>query len=115
MREQIETDMALLRHVGRLLERVPKLKWLNPSGMLDEFASLLLMQLDLTAEARHLEKFRRNFPPESSTVSFPEPMRPFVSTGVLVETYIHLTSYIAYIIISIQYIKDMYMIGIIIL
>ena len=50
VREFIDVDMDLLRGVGWLLQQLPKMKWLNPAGMLDEFANLLLMQLDLTLE-----------------------------------------------------------------
>ena len=88
MREFVTVDMELLRGVGWLLDHVPKLHWLNPSGMLTEFAQLLLMQLDLTIEAHNLDKFRRNFDPNTSAITFPEPMRPFVSTDVLVESYV---------------------------
>ena len=88
VRQLIARDMDLLMGAGRLLDRVPRLTWLNPSGMLFEFASLLLMQLDLNIEANNLESFRRHFPPESSAVSFPEPIRPYVTEDILVETFI---------------------------
>ena len=61
--------------------------------MLTEFAQLLLMQLDLTIEAHNLDKFRRNFDPNTSAITFPEPMRPFVSTDVLVESYVEGTPF----------------------
>lgn len=58
--------------------------------MLAEFAGLLLMQLDLTVEAKHLDTFLRNFPRETyaDVLHFPEPCRPFVSRDVLVESFI---------------------------
>ena len=93
VREFVTVDMELLRGVGWLLDHVPKLHWLNPSGMLTEFAQLLLMQLDLTIEAHNLDKFRRNFDPNTSAITFPEPMRPFVSTDVLVESYVEGTPF----------------------
>ena len=87
-RETIHADMDLLRTLGWALELLPKVKWLNPSGMLDEFSGLLLSQLDLSLEATNLESFRRHFPPETAPVHFPEPMRPYVSEAVLVESFV---------------------------
>lgn len=87
---QIAADMDLLRGVGWLLEQLPKLKWLNPGGMLVEFAGLLLMQLDLSVEADHLDTFNANFPRADydGIVAFPTPRRPYVSRDVLVETFV---------------------------
>ena len=85
VRERIECDMDLLRAAGWALEKLPALRWLDPNGMLREFASLLTMQLDLRGEARNLETFRRNFPPPTSPIVFAQPLRPYVSRDVLVE------------------------------
>ena len=41
VREAIHADMDLLRALGWLLDQVPRIRWLNPSGMLDEFAGAL--------------------------------------------------------------------------
>ena len=95
MQDLIEVDMDLLALFGQALQRSANFRWLNPAGMLDDFAELLLMQLDLRVEASNLEAFRRNFPPTETTgeggaalVCFPEPVYPFVSRDVLVESYI---------------------------
>ena len=88
VREYIGVDMDLLRSMGWALERIPKVRWLNPSGMLDEFAGLLLMQLDLTIEANNLDSFRRHFPAGQSDVDFPDPKRPYVTADVLVESFV---------------------------
>ena len=34
--------MDLLNTLGGMLHSLPKLKWLNPAGMLQEFAGMLL-------------------------------------------------------------------------
>jgi len=88
--------MDLLRACGTVLDMLPTLRWLNPSGMLTEFSSMLLMQLDLTTEARHLEKFRANFPPATAAIRFPEPIRPYVAPDVLVESYVHGEPFVAW-------------------
>lgn len=94
VREFIQIDMDLLRGLGWFVERCSARSfWLSPSGMLDEFASLLLMQLDLTVEARHLDRFLHNFPPDAGDgkrclVTFPQPFHPYVSRDVLVESFI---------------------------
>ena len=88
--ERIAVDMDLLCGAGWLLERLPKVRWLNPTGMISEFAGLLLKQLDLSIEAKNLETFLRHFPRETyhGVLDFPEPQRPYVSRDVLVETFI---------------------------
>ena len=90
VREVIENDMALLRALGGALQSLPRLRWLNPKGMVDEVSKMLLMQLDLRVEAANLATFRRNFatdgaPPE---VIFPEPLPGYVSADVLVESFV---------------------------
>ena len=49
---------------------------------------MLLRQLDLGLEAKNLERFQANFPPEKSDVLFPRPLWPYISPDVLVESYI---------------------------
>ena len=88
---QVAIDMDVLHAAGYLLERLPRLTWLNPSGMLGEFASLLLMQLDLRVEADHLDTFLANFSLDGrydGVVTFPRPCWPYVSRDVLVESFI---------------------------
>ena len=88
----IEADMRILRLLSRLLQLVPTLKWLNPAGMADEFAQMLMMQLDLRLEAHNLERFRRNFTPSHSRAAplahFPQPHARYVSARVLTEEYV---------------------------
>jgi aarF domain-containing kinase len=44
------------------------------------------MQLDLSIEARHLDRFNRNFR-HWRHVTFPKPLHPLVTPSVLVETF----------------------------
>ena len=88
VREAIAADMELLGFVAGVLQRMPKLRWLNPAGMLEEFAGMLIRQLDLRTEARNLDLFIENFADYSPRVIFPAPIRGYVAPDVLVETYI---------------------------
>lgn len=69
-----------------VLEAIPYIRWLSLSGSVEEFAGIMQQQLDLSIEAHNLERFSQNFA-ESREVSFPRPVRPFVSPDVLVETF----------------------------
>ena len=89
VRHFIECDLAMLRAAGSLLQRLPRMRWLNPEGMIDEFASMLLRQLDLTIEARNLARFASNFPPENEFgVVFPAPVDGRCTRDVLVESFV---------------------------
>jgi aarF domain-containing kinase len=97
MAAHMAVDIWLLESVAQLL-MLTSLRWLNPEAMLREFASMLTEQLDLRVEASNLERFRAAFPPSAEharhgkpcpLVAFPEPMAPFVSREVLVESFVH--------------------------
>jgi aarF domain-containing kinase len=53
----------------------------------NEFAQLMLAQLNLKTEAKNLEKFKFNFR-DSHYVAFAAPFDSFTSENVLVESYI---------------------------
>jgi aarF domain-containing kinase len=92
VRAPIDADLDLLRLAASLAEHVPghwggDLQWLNLDGMVEEFAELLNVQLDLSNEALHLEKFNKNFR-NDPTVIFPRLVEGFDATpDVLVETF----------------------------
>lgn len=65
---------------------IPGLHWLNLSQCVNEFATVMKKQIDLSIEAQNLEAFGRNFE-DVPSVRFPVPIRPFVSEHVLVETF----------------------------
>jgi hypothetical protein len=72
--EDIESDLELMRLAAYVFRK--KLKYLNLEGAVDEFASLLMLQLDLRAEADHLVRFNQNFANEKDVI-FPEVRVPF--------------------------------------
>jgi hypothetical protein len=67
--EDIESDLELMRLAAQIFRK--KLKYLNLEGAVDEFASLLMLQLDLRAEADHLVRFNHNFANEQDVI-FPQ-------------------------------------------
>jgi aarF domain-containing kinase len=90
--EDIDADLDLMRLSVRALNWVPfgmfaNLKWLNLEGIVEEFASLLKVQLDLRNEAAHLERFNKNFAGDESVV-FPDLVPGYTaSRQLLVETF----------------------------
>ena len=91
--QRITDDLALLSHVTSWIEYVlPSLRFMSLSGCVSEFSSLLLSQLDLKQEGRHLLQFDQNFQQtwsatENESIHFPTPYLQYSSTDVLVETY----------------------------
>uniref|UniRef100_A0A7S1GYA7 ABC1 atypical kinase-like domain-containing protein n=2 Tax=Hemiselmis andersenii TaxID=464988 RepID=A0A7S1GYA7_HEMAN len=79
-------DLDVFRACAGLLEAAPFLRWLSLGESVEEFAGLMRLQLDLRLEANHLDRFSTNFS-GSRQVSFPRPVRPLVSDGVLVESF----------------------------
>jgi ubiquinone biosynthesis protein len=59
---QIEADLALLYQAARIAkERVRALDFIDPRGIVDEFARSIRQELDYRLEARNAHTFRRNF------------------------------------------------------
>ncbi|MBI5642590.1 MAG: phosphotransferase [Deltaproteobacteria bacterium] len=58
----IETDIAILSYLARLaLKYIPESRLYDPSGMVDEFASVIRREMDFTLEGSYTERFRENF------------------------------------------------------
>ena len=59
---QIEADLALLEQAARIAkERVRAFDFVDPRGLVDEFARGIRQELDYRHEGRNAEQFRRNF------------------------------------------------------
>ena len=59
---QIEADLALLEQAARIAkERVRAFDFVDPRGLVDEFARAIRQELDYRHEGRNAEQFRRNF------------------------------------------------------
>lgn len=58
----IESDLSLMRQVAEWIDaHVDDVNWLDPPGIVDEFARSIRRELDLNIEARVIEQFRKNF------------------------------------------------------
>jgi len=58
----IESDLSLMRQVAEWsAEHLDDINWLDPPGIVDEFARSIRRELDLSIEARVIEQFRTNF------------------------------------------------------
>lgn len=58
----IESDLSLMHQVAEWMEgHVSDIKWLDPPGIVDEFARSIRRELDLSIEAEIIEQFRKNF------------------------------------------------------
>jgi aarF domain-containing kinase len=88
----IDADLDLMRLAVRSIKYLPfdvlaNLKWLNMEGVVEEFARLLKLQIDLRREAANLERFNANFRNDPA-VEFPQLVSGFAPTDkVLVETF----------------------------
>ncbi len=59
---QIESDLALMYQAARLVkERVRAVDFVDPQGLVDEFARSIRQELDYRLEARNADVFRHNF------------------------------------------------------
>jgi ubiquinone biosynthesis protein len=66
---QVESDLALLYQVARIVRRrVDRLSFIDPVAVVDEFARSIRRELDYRIEARNAEIFRRNFADEPRIV-----------------------------------------------
>jgi ubiquinone biosynthesis protein len=84
IREQINTDIDILRTVVRMMERyMPESRIFNPRGVTEEFARTVRKELDFTQEARNCCRFRENFKDEPDFF-FPQVYQGLLSEKVLV-------------------------------
>ena len=111
VRQSIDTDLDILRCIVRIIPFIPftsniyeQCKWLNLNGIVEEFALLLRMQMDLRNEAEHLQKFNRNFL-QDPVIQFPQLIpHPPPTPNILMETFcegasflVHLTRLLSYV------------------
>jgi aarF domain-containing kinase len=89
----IDADLDLMRAAVRFARWLPfdtfaNLKWLNLEGVVEEFADLLKLQLDLRTEAANLRKFNEHFKHQTDVV-FPKLIPGVEPTkNLLVESFI---------------------------
>lgn len=82
--ENIEADLRLLSHLGRLLEsEFPEAKRFQPGKIIAQFSKSLRRELDLAMEGRNTDRFARNFR-DDETVEFARIHWDFTSETLLV-------------------------------
>ncbi|KQC05526.1 MAG: hypothetical protein APR54_08185 [Candidatus Cloacimonas sp. SDB] len=86
--EIIETDLDILFHLARLIEKyIPVSRLYDPVGVAEEFARIIRMELDYGTEGRNAERFRKNFK-EDKTVYIPKVYWELSSKRILTMEYI---------------------------
>jgi ubiquinone biosynthesis protein len=79
-------DLVLARRLARTIERMPGVRGIPLSLLLDEFGSVLQMQADFRSEADRAERVRRNL--SRLDVLVPRTYREYSSASVLTLDYI---------------------------
>lgn len=86
--ENIEADLRLLSHLGRLVEsEFPEAKRFQPGKIIAQFSKSLRRELDLAMEGRNTDRFARNFA-EDETVEFARIHWDYTSESLLVMDHI---------------------------
>lgn len=84
----IESDLSLMRAVAEwIAEHLDDAKWLDPPGIVDEFARSIRRELDLSIEARVIEQFRKNFE-DDAAVDVPNVYPEFSARTILTMDWI---------------------------
>jgi aarF domain-containing kinase len=82
-------DFYIMAKVAQWLEALPylNLQYLSLVDTVTQFRDIMLPQLDLTLEAKHLQRFQHNFA-SNPKVSFPTPLMDYTTRQVLTETFV---------------------------
>lgn len=92
IRQIIEDDMEVLRHLAQLVEhRYPEWAVQRPMLIVEDFARGLEQELDFTREAAHIDRFRHAFR-DDPAVHAPYVYRSLTTERVLTMEYLHVTS-----------------------
>lgn len=103
VKKSILADLTLLRSFANILEAcVPSIKQISLLDSVEEFSRMMLEQVDMRTEARHLDRFRKNFNETrcgkayddmilhgkiAANIHFPAPYWEYTNEDVLVESY----------------------------
>ncbi len=83
IRSTVTSDLELLHHLAKLVERTfPEASTYNPSGLVEQFDRAITAELDFVLEADNAVRFRTNFNGVAS-VRFPLPYKQASSKQVL--------------------------------
>lgn len=86
--DKVCVDFYILRKIAKFLEALPyvNLQYLSLSDTVRQFRDVMLPQLDLTLEAKHLKRFNQDFASDDHVI-FPSPVDDLTTDQVLVETF----------------------------
>lgn len=85
---KIRSDLDILYSLSKLLEAtIQEVELYSPSGIIREFSSALLAELDFQNEARNMREFARNFD-EVKEVSVPEVIDELTTSQVLTMAFV---------------------------
>jgi ubiquinone biosynthesis protein len=88
VRENIDADLRLLSHLGRLIEsEIEESRRFQPGKIIAQFSKSLKRELDLALEGRNTERFARNFADDGNIV-FAKIYWEYTSETVLVMEHI---------------------------
>lgn len=82
----VRRDLWIMRAFATVINAIPTMNWLSLPDEVDQFARMMLLQLDLRIEATNLLLFRRYFK-QRTTAWFPYPHTAFTTRQVLVEEF----------------------------
>lgn len=82
----INRDLKIMMFLAKIVDMLPGMEWLSFPQEVDVFGTMMRSQLDLTTEARNLQRFEQNFR-HRPVVHFPRPLIDVTSRRVLVEEY----------------------------
>lgn len=84
----IEVDLAILADIAGFLDRhVEEISVLNPTGVVQEFAKILMAELDFTNEAQNMDRFAKQFHGDRS-IRVPRVYHEFTTERVLTMEFI---------------------------
>jgi len=88
IRDNIESDLAILAEIARLLDKyVESMAALNPVGVIKDFSKTLLRELDYLNEARDMRRMREAFA-ENPLIRIPVWHEEFSTSRVLTMEYL---------------------------
>ncbi len=84
IRQIIETDIAILNTIARLmLKYIPESKYFDPQGIVNEFSRSVRKELDFVSEAKNAQRFKRNFE-GNDDICIPEIYPKYLTEKVIV-------------------------------
>jgi ubiquinone biosynthesis protein len=88
IRPVIEADLRLLQYAARKIEsRLPDMRRFHPTGIVSQFRTSLMRELDLAAECRHAERIAASFADEPRLV-VPAVYWPYTSERMNVQDFV---------------------------